>query len=445
MKEVPPGDAIRLPTATSLAIANMIGTGVFTSLGFQLLDLRDGFALLALWILGGIFALCGALTYGELAAALPRSGGELHFLSRIYHPAVGFLAGWISVTMGFALPIALAAMAFGSYFSRVVPAASPVVTSCAVVVTITLAHLHDLRFGSVFQNVFTAFKLGLIVVLVAAAGHHVFGADAISTGLAPADFLPTENTFDELTSGAFAVALLYVMFAYSGWNASVYVIDEIRDPRRTVPRSLFLATAVVTVLYTLLNAAFLAVAPAEAMVGEIDVGHVAATAIFGDSGGRIMSSLLCLALVSTISAMIWAGPRVTEVIGQDYAVFRPLARTNARGVPVVAILAQSALVLVLLVTATFQSLLVYTQFALALCSALTVLGVFVLRRREPDLPRPYRTWGYPVTPLLFLAITALTLVFTLRQHPVESLAGVLTVLSGLPIYWLSPKTPSRPS
>ena len=231
-----------------------------------------------------------------------------------------------------------------------------------------------------------------------------------------------------------------------GWNASVYVIDEIRDPGRVVPRSLVLATAVVTVLYTATNAAFLAVAPAEEMVGQIDVGHVAAAAIFGDDGGRLMSSLLCLALVSTISAMVWAGPRVTQVIGQDYAVFRPLARTNDAGVPVVAIVAQSALVVVLLVTASFQALLVYTQFALGLCSALAVAGVFVLRRREGDRPIAYRTWGYPFTPLLFLAITGATLGFTLLQHPVESIAGLLTILLGLPIYWLSPKTaPIRPS
>ncbi|MEM8930875.1 MAG: amino acid permease [Acidobacteriota bacterium] len=436
------GDAIRLPTATSLAIANMIGTGVFTSLGFQLVDLRDGFALLALWVVGGLSALCGALTYGELAAAMPRSGGELHFLSRLYHPAVGFLAGWVSVSMGFALPIALAAMAFGSYFARVAPETSAVVTSCALVVAVTLAHLRDLRLGSVFQNVFTAFKLILIVVFVVAAAHHAVGGAA---GLRWTDFAPSSRSIDEITSGAFAVSLLYVMYAYAGWNASVYVIDEIDDPGRVVPRSLLLSAAIVTILYTALNAAFLSAAPADEMVGQIDVGHLAAARIFGDDGGRLMSGLLCIALISTISAMVWAGPRVTQVIGQDYAVFRPLARTNRRGVPVVAILTQTALVLVLLVTASFQSLLVYTQFALALSSGLAVLGVFVLRRRDDDRPSVYRTWGYPFTPLLFLAITIGTLGFTLIRHPWESVAGLLTILLGLPIYWLSPKTADHPT
>lgn len=436
-----PKDKISLGTATSIAIANMIGTGVFTSLGFQLLDLRSGFALLVLWVVGGAFALCGALTYGELAAALPRSGGELHFLSRIYHPAVGFLAGWISFVVGFALPIALAAMAFGSYFRGVWPAADPTWVSCAIVLLVTAAHLRNLRFGSWFQNVFTVFKVLLILAFIAAA--MVFAGG--SSGVRPPDFAPDSAAFAELASAPFAIALLYVMFAYSGWNASIYILDEVEDPRRTVPRSLVLATLVVTVLYTGLNWAFLVTAPVEEMAGQIDIGHVAARHMLGETGGQWMSGVLCLALISTLSAMIWAGPRVTQVIGQDYALFRRLARTNRNGIPVSAILLQSAFVLVLLVTATFQTLLIYTQFTLALSSALAVLGVFVLRRREPKLERPYRTWGYPVTPLIFLLISAFTVGFTLTNHPRESIAGLLTVLLGLPIYWSSPRTAPAPS
>ncbi|MCG8457402.1 MAG: amino acid permease [Holophagales bacterium] len=424
---------ISLTTATSIAVANMIGTGVFTSLGFQLADVRSGFALLALWVIGGVFALCGALSYGELAAALPRSGGELNFLSRIYHPALGFLAGWISFVMGFALPIALAAMAFGSYFEAVAPGVHPLISSCAVVAVVTLAHLRDLHLGSWFQNLFTAFKIGIIVVFVGAAVLHE-DKQAIS-------FAPDAAAFADMASGPFAVSLLYVMFAYAGWNASTYIIEEVKTPERTVPRSLVLATLLVTVLYTGLNWAFLATAPAESMVGQIDVGHVSAAVIFGPEGGRLMSALLCLALVSTLSAMTWAGPRVTQVIGQDYAVFRPLARTNRHGIPVLAILVQSALVILLLATATFQALLVYTRFTLAISSAMTVLGVFVLRVRAPELPRPYRTWGYPWTPLIFLAVSLVTVVFTLLDRPVESIAGLLTVLLGLPIYFWSPRRP----
>ncbi|MEO1368102.1 MAG: amino acid permease, partial [Acidobacteriota bacterium] len=421
----PARNSISLTTATSIAIANMVGTGVFTSLGFQLADLSSGFSILLLWVLGGLIALCGALTYGELASALPRSGGELNFLTHIYHPSVGFLAGWISVVVGFTLPIALAAMAFGSYFSRVIASVSPLALSCGVVAVISVAHLRDLRIGSLFQNLFTLFKVLLIVGFIAAA---------VALGdPSRISFAPTAEAWGEITGGPFAIALLYVMYAYTGWNASVYVMDEVERPEVTVPRSLILATGIVALLYTLLNWAFLVSAPASAMAGQVDVGHVAAEALFGPAGGRFMSAALSLALVSTISAMIWAGPRVAQVIGQDYPIFGALARTNRHGVPVTAVIAQSALVLVLLVTSTFEQLLVFTQFTLGLCSALTVLGVFVLRRRAPDLPRAYRVWGYPFTPLFFLVASLAVAIFTFIERPLESIAGLVTVLLGLPV------------
>lgn len=418
----------------------MVGTGVFTSLGFQLDAVQSGFALMMLWLLGGVIALCGALCYGELASALPRSGGEFHFLGRIYHPAVGFLAGWVSFIMGFTLPIALAAMAFGSYFAgssfgAVIPA-SPVVTSCVLVLLVTLAHTRDLRVGSWFQNLFTAFKLLLIVALVVAAGLLGKGGDM--------SFAPRREDFEVMLTTPYAVSLLYVLFAYTGWNAAVYVLEEVEDPRRTVPRSLITATLLVTVLYLALNAAFLLAAPIDALRGQLDVGHVAASYLFGEAGGRWMSAALSLALVSTVSAMVWAGPRVTQTIGEDYGFFRGLARTNARGIPAVALWLQTAIVIVLLVTSTFETLLVYTQFTLALSSALAVYGVMRLRRIAPDLPRPVRAWGYPWTPLVFLGLSLWTLAFTLIDRPLESLAGLGTVLSGLLVYRLSPRSDRAP-
>ena len=425
------GPSISLTTATAITVANMIGTGVFTSLGFQVQGIRSGFALLLLWALGGLFALCGALAYGELAASMPRSGGEFHFLSRSFHPAVGFLSGWVSLTVGFAAPIALAAMAFGRYFSRVVPEISPLLPSCVVVILVTLAHLRDLQLSSRFQNVFTVFKVSLILVFIAAA----IRVDAPS----PIDFKPRPGDFETVLGSPFAISLLYVMFAYAGWNASTYITGEVKDPARNVPRSLMLGTVLVLVLYLGLNWAFLATTPIADLAGQVEVGHIAAERIFGSAGGQWMSGMLCLALVSAISAMTWAGPRVTQVMGQDYAFFRALAKTHSGGSPRRAILLQAGLVLTLLLTATFEVALVYTQFTLVLSSFLTVAGVFRLRRIAPDLPRPYKTWGYPLTPLLFLAISAVTMGHTLLTRPWESLAGLATVAIGLPIYWLSPR------
>src|SRR6266702_5420784 len=272
-KSAPPKRTIGFVTACSIVIANIIGTGIFTSLGFQLNDIQSGFALLMLWVIGGIVALCGALCYGELAAALPRSGGEYHFLSKIYHPALGFMAGFVSATVGFAAPIALAAMAFGKYFRGVFDFGSPVVLSFVLVWIVALFHFGNLRLGSAFQNLWTIVKLFLISVLIG-AGFLVEQKQAIS-------FLPRSGDTMSIFSGAFAVALVYVMYSYSGWNASTYIIGEVKEPERNVPRSLFVGTIVVIAAYVFLNAVFLMTTPMSEMRGRIEIGLIAGKHIFG--------------------------------------------------------------------------------------------------------------------------------------------------------------------
>ena len=405
----------------------MVGTGVFTSLGFQVADIDSGFTLLALWTIGGVFALCGALTYGELAAALPRSGGEYHFLSRSIHPTVGFLSGWVSLTAGFAPPIALSAITFGEYFARVVPGTSALALSCGLVAVVTLFHLVNLRVGSSFQNAFTVLKVALICAFIALP----FFYTGVRSGLG---FAPRSEDPSLILSSPFGVSLLFVMYAYTGWNSATYIVSEVRDPTRNVPRALFFATAVVMVLYVAIHWAFLTTTPIEALRGQIEIGHIVAKHIFGEAGAKWMSGLLCVALVSSVSAMTWAGPRVTQVMGEDYPLFSGLARTNRAGIPVRAILLQSAIVFLMLATSTFRSILVFVQVLLTLTTALTVLGVFVLRRREPDLPRPYRTWGYPVTPALFLGISLVALLYSFYQQPLESLAGFAILVAGLVVY-----------
>lgn len=424
------GDKISLGTATSITIANMVGTGVFTSLGFQLAGIGQGFSLLLLWTVGGVLALCGALTYGELAAALPRSGGEYNFISRSIHPSVGFLCGWVSLTLGFGPPIALAAIAFGEYFGQVVDIPTTAL-ACGVVGVVTLFHLWNLQIGSAFQNVFTVFKVLLILAFMAVP----FFTDKRSE----IGFLPQDGWVDEVLSAPFGVSLLFVMFAYTGWNAATYIVGEVRDPQRTVPQALFLGTAGVMLLYVAVHWAFLVTTPADAIRGQVEVGWAVATHVFGAEAGRWVALLLSVALVSTISAMTWAGPRVTQTMGEDYAVFSALGRTNARGIPVYAILLQTAIVFTMILTATFDKILVYVQFILTASSALAVLGVFVLRARSPELPRPYKTLGYPVTPAIFLVLSVITMIWVFVDRPWESLAGLLTVLAGVPFYLWSPR------
>jgi APA family basic amino acid/polyamine antiporter len=414
-------------TACGIVIANIIGTGVFTSLGFQVADIHSGFALLMLWIVGGIAALCGALCYGELSAALPRSGGEYHFLSEIYHPAVGFMAGFISATVGFAAPIALTAMAFGKYFQGVFGFGSPLTLSFAVVWIVALFHFGNLRAGSAFQNLWTLLKLLLIAVLI--------GAGFLVQSKQPIDFLPATGDVNSIFSGAFAVALVFVMYSYSGWNASTYIIGEVKDPERTVPRSLLVGTIIVMAAYVLLNAVFLITTPETELRGQIEVGLIAGRHIFGSNGGSVVGAIICLGLISSISSMTWIGPRVTMAMGEDHWFLRFLGRKNSSGVPANAVLIQLLIVNLLLLTRSFELVVVYIQFALLLCSLLTVTGVVVLRVARPDISRPYRVWLYPLPPIIFAAITVWMMIYLLRSKTAESVAGLATAIAGLFLYF----------
>jgi len=424
---VKPRRTIGLFTACAIVIANIIGTGIFTSLGFQLEEIHSGFPLLLLWVVGGIAALCGALSYGELSAALPRSGGEYHFLSKIYHPAVGFMAGFVSAIVGFAAPIALAAMAFGKYFQGVFNFGSPVLLSFAVVWLIALVHLSGLKFGSVFQNLSTLVKLLLIAVLIG-AGLFVVPKQLIA-------FLPARGDAMSIFGAPFAVALVYVMYSYSGWNAASYIIGEIKRPEKNVPRSLLAGTLVVSAIYVLLNAIFLATTPASELRGELEVGLIAGKHIFGTDGGRAVGAVICLGLIASISSMTWIGPRVTMSMGEDHWLLRLLGRKNSQGIPTYAIVLQLLIVNLLLLTRSFELVVVYIQFSLLLCSLLAVLGVIVLRATRPGLARPYKVWAYPLPPLLFAAITIWMMIYLLRSHPIESLGGLATMLVGVLLYF----------
>ncbi|HZR79342.1 MAG TPA: amino acid permease [Chthoniobacterales bacterium] len=418
-------------TACGIVVANIIGTGVFTSLGFQVADIHSGFALLMLWVVGGIAALCGALCYGELSAALPRSGGEYHFLSEVYHPALGFMAGFISATVGFAAPIALAAMAFGKYFHGIFNFGSPTLLSFILVWIVAAFHFGNLRLGSAFQNIWTIVKLVLIGALIAAG--------FLAEEKQPVHFLPQTGDSSSIFGGAFAVSLVWVMYSYSGWNASSYIIGEVKNPARTIPRSLLVGTLIVIVAYVFLNAMFLATTPQSEIRNQVEVGLIAGKHIFGENGGRVVGGIICLGLISAISSMTWIGPRVTMSMGEDHWLLRFLGRKNAHGVPANAVIVQLMIVNLLLLTRSFELVVVYIQFALLLCSLLTVAGVIVLRRRKPNISRPYRVWFYPIPPLIFSAITIWMMIYLLKSKTMESVAGLITAIGGLLLYFCAGK------
>ncbi len=418
-------------TATAIVVADMVGVGVFTSLGFQVQDIRSGFSLVLLWAVGGVVALCGVFSYSELAALYPRSSGEYSYLTHAYHPALGFMAGWLSVTVGFAAPVALAAMAFGGYAKSILPGAPPLPLALGVTWVVSLVGLGGIRPSSVFQMVWTVLKVALIAAFLAAG---------IVTGTPqPISFAPSTADISEVISGPFAIGLIFVMYSYSGWNAATYIVGEMRDPQRTLPPALLAGTSIVIFLYVALNALFLYTTPLTKLAGQLEVAMISGTQIFGDLGGRMVGALICIGLVSSIAAMMWIGPRVTVKMAEDMAVLRVFARKSASGAPTAAILLQLGIANLLLLSGSFEAVLDLIQFSLLTCSFLAVLGVIKLRITRPGLKRPYRAWGYPVTPLVFLSVTAFMMYHLVMERPIESFAGVLMMASGLLLYAVSTK------
>ncbi len=422
--------AFRPRTATAVIIANMIGTGVFTSLGFQLLGITSGFAILTLWAIGGLAALCGALSYAELGTRLPRSGGEYNFLGEIYHPSAGFISGWVSATIGFAAPIAAVAIAFSKYGGAVLPGGlsetAQTVIALVLVLGMGLVHSRSRHASEGTQTWFTTVKLVLIAAFIIAG--FVLVAEP-----QPVSFVPSSGDGAALFSSAFAVSLIYVSYAYTGWNAATYISGELKDPQRSLPGILVSGTLVVALLYVLLHVVFLRAAPIEAMAGEVEIGYIAARGIFGDVGGRMAGGMLALLLISSVSAMTLAGPRALQAIGEDFHAFRWLGRTNADNVPRNAVLFQSVIAAVFVLTQSFETIIVFAGGLLAFNSLLAVVGLFVLRRRKgPDAP--FRTPLYPVVPLIYAAITTFTLIYVVIDNPTTALAAVLLIAVGGAVY-----------
>jgi len=419
-----------LVPAIAIVVANMIGTGVFVSTGYMVHAL-DAPRILLAWLIGGVLALCGAVVYAELGAMMPRVGGEYVYLKESLHPALGFLAGWVSLIAGFSAPIGASALAFGHYLHAVLPAVDGKLAAVALVAGLTLLHMFDVSLGSRFQTVFTALKVSLILAFIGAGLWVGNGSWAnLATVLPGASSSPL--------SGAFATQLFWVSFAYAGWNAAAYVAGEMKEPGRNLPRALLIGTGVVTLLYLALNLVFLYAAPAaelSALQTGREVGTSAALALFGQRAGAWLSSLIALALVSAVSAMVMAGPRVYAAMAEDGLFFSALARRHRRGAPLWSVLLQGALAVTLALALDLAQLVLYIGFTLSLFNALTVAGAFVLRVRRPHAERPYRAWLWPVTPLVFLLSAAWLTYQGISLNPRECLwYGGGTIASGIVAY-----------
>jgi len=412
-------------------IASMIGTGVFTSLGFQLVDIQSVFPLMMLWIIGGIVALCGALVYSELGAALPRSGGEYHLLSRIIHPSIGFGAGIVSATVGFTAPAVLAAMALGSYLAAVFPDLSPTIVASVVMIGFHGLHMKSVKWGTLFQDGSTAIKIGLILIFIT-FGFVVNVPQDIS-------ILPKPGDGALLLSSGFAVSLVWVSYAYTGWNSAVYIAGEIQDPKVNISKSMLMGTAFVMVLYVLLNFVFLLSTPMDAMKGQVEVGYISGVQIFGNQGANIIGLGISILLLSTVSSYVYIGPRTMQIMGEDHEFFEFLKKKNDAGIPLNAFWIQLILSFVFILTSSFEQVLMYAGISLIITTTLTVISLFVLRVKEPNLIRPYKVWGYPITPFIFLIVNLWILFYSFQETTFESMIGVGIILSSIGLYYLMKK------
>ena len=422
-----------LSATTAIVIANMIGTGIFVSLGFQLLITNDFATIIILWVVGGLISLCGAFVYSEIGSALPKSGGEYHYLSKLYHPSIGFVSGWLSSTIGFAAPIALSGITFGTYIHNVVPSLSENLLAILIILIVTLFNSINHFISGSFQLIFTIFKVVLILFFI------VFGL--LYPPLEYISFSPTESTLSDTFSTGFAINLVYVSFAFSGWNASAYIASEVENPRRNLPLSIIFGTSAVIGLYVLLNAVFLMSAPVnELMVDPTsmmpkEIGFVAAENMFNTNVANVISIIIGVFLISSISSMVITGPRVLQTMINDYPVIKKL-RFNENKIPVFAILLQSAIAILILLSGSFDSILTYTTFALTIFSILTVIGVFILRKKNKDYndENTYRTWGYPITPVVFILANTWFLTYLFVEKPKDALIALGLIIIGFLLY-----------
>jgi APA family basic amino acid/polyamine antiporter len=433
---------ISLATAISIVVANMIGTGIFTTSGLMAKYLPNSSWILLCWLFGGLIAISGALCYSELATRMPQEGGEYIYLKKIYHPAIGFLTGWTSFFVGFSAPIAGAAISFAAYFSsgtNIVfiseglfnPAQTQKILAILIVIIFTAIHYFGIILGSVIQNSLTILKI-LIIVGLSVTGILLGGGDA--------SFFTADQVFS-FEGGGLGVAMMLVMFSYSGWNASAYIAGELVNPRKTLPRSLILGTVVVTILYLTLNIFIFKEIPFYEIKDNIAIVNQAATHAFGGWIGDAFGILVSVALLSSLSAFIIIGPRVYYAMAVDHMFFSFAARLHPKyEVPGYSIIVQGIVALCMILIGTFEQLLIYIGFALNIFPWLAIAGLFIARKRKIGEASAVRVWGYPIVPVFFLVCSFLITIITFFHRPVESIIAILTVAAGIPIYFIWKKS-----
>lgn len=406
----------------------MIGTGVFTSLGYQLLDIQSGFSIIMLWFIGGVISLFGALSYSELASALPRSGGEYYLLSRILHPSIGLSAGIISATVGFSAPAVLAAIALANYLKPIFVNVNVSILAATVIILLNILHSFSLGVGKSFQVWSTLLKLFTMILFIFVG---IFFSDKQNIS-----FSPKLEDLKIVLSPEFAVNLVWVSYAYAGWNSSVYVVGEIVKPNKNIFKSILIGTLLVAAFYVMLNYVFLVVSPIESLKGEIEIGYISSVILFGEKSAKLISILIGLLLLSTVSSYVYVGPRIIQAIGKDYDKLSFLSKINQNGVPFNAFIIQLVISLGFILSSTFEEVILYTGIILIITTSITVCSLIYLRLKEPNLNRPYKVWGYPFIPFIFIILNSWILVYTVYLKPTESIIGICLMIFSLGLFFV---------
>jgi len=407
-----------------LIIANMVGAGVFTTSGFALGDLGSANRVVAAWIVGGLIALSGAVSYGGLVRRMTESGGEYLFLSRVIHPVAGFIAGWVSLLAGFTGAIAFAALTFETYAFPTRPDWLPSgVAASGLVLLAALLHGVRVRTGAVAQNAAVVLKVVMLVGFLIFAGYV-----AMTEGAAPVTVVPGAFSLT-----AFAGSLVWISLSYSGFNAAVYVAGEAKDAQQNAPRALWIGTLVVTALYVALNAAFVYLPSFDLVVGKQDVAAAAAQAIGGDTAAMAIRVIIVIALATSVFSLIMAGPRVYARMAED-GVLPRIFRFTGTEAPTAAILGQAALGILLISLSDLRGLLGYLGFTLSISAALSVASLFILAKREGR--QAIAVPGYPFTPLFYVIVTLVLAGIAGARDPMQLLAAVVTIVSGSVVYFL---------
>ena len=424
-----------------LCVSSVIGVGIFLTPGTVAEALPHPGLLLGAWILGGLLSLAGALANAELGAMYPHAGGDYVYLREAYHPAAGFVVGWLSFFVIYAGTVATLAIGFAEGLAHFVGLGAAGKTAVAVAVTAIASWVNyiGVRAGARFNNVTAYIKIAALVGLAVAGP--LFGHGSL------ANLRPLVDGAVAVPLGGFGLALSPILFSYLGWNASVYVASEIRDPGRNVPRSLFIGLALCTAIYLLINVVYLYALPLTALRGEVRVGEAAARALFGDAGGALTAVLVLLSIIGCLNANILIGPRIAYAMALDGYFFPGVDLVHeAHRTPYVAIAAQALTAVALIVLLqSFPSVLDYTTFAIVLATMADTTALYALRRRQPARLRPYRAWGYPVVPALYFVANGAIAVSMLIGRPIECAIALAVAASAVPFYaWFTRRT-SRPA